>query len=78
MSFGLTNGTTTFMELMSYVFQPYLDSFVIVFINDNLCFFSNNEADNVRHLWNILQRLRKEKFCAKFSKCKFYLESMTF
>ncbi|XP_015165067.1 uncharacterized protein [Solanum tuberosum] len=49
MSFGLTNAPAAFMELMNGVFRPYIDSFVIVFIDDILV-YSRTEDDHVRHL----------------------------
>ncbi|XP_069147009.1 uncharacterized protein [Solanum lycopersicum] len=67
MSFGLSNAPATFMELMHGLFQPYLDSFVIVFIDDILV-YSKTEEDHVRYLRIVLQRLREEKLYAKFSK----------
>ena len=70
MSFGLTNAPATFMELMNGVFRPYLDSFVIVFIDDILVYSKTNE-DHVQHLRIVLQRLREEKLYAKFSKREF-------
>ena len=45
MSFGLTNAPTTFMDLMNRVFRPYLDKFVVVFINDILV-YSKDEQEN--------------------------------
>ena len=77
MSFGLTNSPATFMELMNGVFRQYLDSFVIVFIDDILV-YSNTEEDHVRHLRIVLQRLREEKLYAKFSKFEFWLTFVAF
>jgi len=77
MSFGLTNAPAAFMELMNGVFRPYIDSFVIVFIDDILV-YSRTEDDHVRHLRIVLQRLREEKLYAKFSKCEFWLNSVAF
>ena len=57
MSFGLTNAPAAFMEFMNGVFRPYLDSFVIVFIDDILV-YSKTKEDHVRHLRIVLQRLR--------------------
>lgn len=49
MYFGLTNVHATFMILMNGVFQPFLDSFMIVFI-DSVLFYSKSEEDYVNHL----------------------------
>ena len=49
MSFGLTNAPTTFMDLMNWVFRPYLDRFIIVFI-DNILVYSRGELEHERHL----------------------------
>ncbi|XP_019263698.1 PREDICTED: uncharacterized protein LOC109241408, partial [Nicotiana attenuata] len=68
MSFGLTNAPATFMHFMNNVFRPYLDSFVIVFINDILV-YSRSQEEHTEHLRVVLQRLREEKLYAKFSKC---------
>ncbi|KAA3483291.1 RNA-directed DNA polymerase-like protein [Gossypium australe] len=58
MSFGLTNAPTTFMDLMNKVFQPHLDRFVEVFLNDILI-YSKNEAEHDQHLRVVLQTLRE-------------------
>ena len=57
MSFGLTNAPTVFMDLMNRVFRPYLDRFVIVFIDDILV-YSRSELEHQRHLGLVLQTLR--------------------
>ena len=77
MSFGLTNIPAAFMDLMNRVFKPYLDLFVIVFIDDTLI-YSRNEEDHAGHLRVVLQTLRYKKIYAKFSKCEFCLKSLAF
>nr|GEY61622.1 putative reverse transcriptase domain-containing protein [Tanacetum cinerariifolium] len=72
MPFGLTNPPIVFMDLMNRVCKPYLDKFVIVFINDILI-YSRNEEEHANHLRIILELLRKEKLYAKFSKCDFWI-----
>ena len=56
MPFGLTNASTTFMDLMNRVFRPYLDQFVVVFINDILV-NSRDEQEHDQHLKMVLQTL---------------------
>ena len=57
MSFGLTNAPSTSMDLMNIFFKPYLDLFVIVFIDDILI-YSRNKKDHASHLRIVLQTLR--------------------
>ena len=77
MPFGLTNAPAAFMNLMNRVFHPYLDRFVIVFIDDILV-YSKNEVEHARHLRLVLQTLRANKLYAKFSKCQFWLDHVSF
>ena len=70
MLFGLTNASATFMDLMNRVFQPFLDQFVVVFIDDILV-YSETEAKHDEHLRIVLQVLREKELYAKFSKCEF-------
>ncbi|KAL4020667.1 hypothetical protein IC575_019448 [Cucumis melo] len=77
MSFGLTNAPAVFMDLMIRVFKDFLDSFVIVFINDILI-YSKTEAEHEEHLHQVLETLRANKLYAKFSKCEFWLRKVTF
>ncbi|KAL4016328.1 hypothetical protein IC575_023976 [Cucumis melo] len=57
MSFGLTNAPAVFMDLMNRVFREFLDTFVIVFIDDILI-YSKTEAEHEEHLRLVLQTLR--------------------
>ncbi|XP_075077312.1 uncharacterized protein LOC107796314 [Nicotiana tabacum] len=77
MSFRLTNAPTAFVDLMNRVFKPFLDSFLIVFIEDILVYSRSNE-DHADHLSAVLQTLYQHKLYAKISKCEFWLESVTF
>ncbi|XP_019250983.1 PREDICTED: uncharacterized protein LOC109229890 [Nicotiana attenuata] len=77
MPFGLTNAPAAFMDLMNRVFRPYLDSFVIVFIDDILI-YSRSQEEHEQHLRVVLQTLRDSQLYAKFSKCEFWLGSVAF
>ena len=77
MPFGLTNAPAAFMDLMNRVFHPYLDQFVIVFIDDILV-YSRNAEEHTFHLRIILQTLRDNELYAKFSKCEFWLNEIVF
>nr|GEX08759.1 hypothetical protein [Tanacetum cinerariifolium] len=61
MPFGLTNAPVMFMDLMNYVCKPYLDKFVIVFIDDILVYFED-EKEHEKNLKIILELLKKERF----------------
>ena len=77
MSFGLTNAPVAFMNLMKRVFREYLDSFIIKFIDDILI-YSKTKEEHEQYLRLTLQVFRQHQLYAKFSKCEFWLKSMTF
>ena len=66
----LTNAPAAFMDLMHRVFQPYLDQFFVVFVDDILI-YSRSEREHEGHLRIVLQLLRDHQLYAKFSKCEF-------
>ncbi|GJV17307.1 putative reverse transcriptase domain-containing protein [Tanacetum coccineum] len=72
MPFGLTNALAVFMDLMNRVCKPYLDKFVIVFIDDILI-YSKSKQEHEEHLKLILELLKKEELYAKLSKCEFWI-----
>ncbi|XP_073268753.1 uncharacterized protein [Populus alba] len=77
LSFGLTNAPAAFMDMMNRVFRPFIDKFVIVFIDDILV-YSRSEEEHEEHLRLVLQTLRDHQLYGKFSKSEFWLESVGF
>ena len=68
MPFGLTNAPAAFMDLINKVFRPYLDQFVVVFIDDILVYSKDKQKDeqeHEQHLRIVLQTLREKKLYAK-------------
>ncbi|CAJ2673837.1 unnamed protein product [Trifolium pratense] len=77
MPFGVTNAPAVFMNYMNRIFQPYLDKFVVIFIDDILN-YSHNPQEHAKHLRIVLQTLREKKLFAKLSKCEFWMSEVKF
>ena len=77
MPFGLTNAPAAFMSLMNRVFQPYLNQFVVVFVDDILI-YSQSKVEHEDHLRIVQHLLRDHQLYAKFSKCEFWLAEVGF
>ncbi|GJU24469.1 putative reverse transcriptase domain-containing protein [Tanacetum coccineum] len=77
MPFGLTNALLIFMDLMNWVCKPYLDKFLIVFIDDILI-YSKSKQEHGEHLKLILELFKKEELYAKFLKCEFWILKVQF
>ncbi|GJV29029.1 putative reverse transcriptase domain-containing protein [Tanacetum coccineum] len=75
MPFGLTNAPAVFMDVMNRVYKPYLDKFMIIFIDDILI-YSKSEEEHAKHIKLILELLKNEELYAKFSKCEFWLSKI--
>nr|GEW51688.1 putative reverse transcriptase domain-containing protein [Tanacetum cinerariifolium] len=75
--FGLTNAPAIFMDLMNHVCKPYLDKFVIVFIDD-IIIYSKNKEEHEEHLKLIVELLKRDELYAKFSKGEFWIPKVQF
>ncbi|XP_074277689.1 putative mitochondrial protein AtMg00860 [Silene latifolia] len=65
------------MDLMNRLFSPYLDKFVVVFI-DNILVYSKTKEEHEEHLTIVVQTLREHELYEKHSKCEFWLENVAF
>ena len=74
---GLTSAPATFQRLMNDIFMPYLDKFVVIFLDD-LCIYSKTPEEHLEHVETVLKLLRKHKLLAKSSKCRFGVTSIEF
>lgn len=70
MPFGLTNAPATFCTLMNRIFQPYLDQFVVVYLDD-IVVYSNTLAEHAEHLRVVFGVLRENELYVKREKCSF-------
>ncbi|XP_031131817.1 uncharacterized protein LOC116033199 [Ipomoea triloba] len=77
MPFGVTNAPAIFMDLMNRIFLPYLDKFVVAFIDDILV-YSKTPEEHEEHFRTVLQTLGEKKLFAKLSKCEFWKKEVAF
>src|SRR3954466_7097926 len=77
MPLRLTNAPEVFMDMMSGIFRPYLNKFVVVFVDDILI-YSASKAEHAEHLKIAQQLLRDNQIYAKLSKCEFWLPEVKF
>ena len=77
MPFGLTNAPATFQTLMNQILRPYIDKFVLVYLDDILI-YSNSDEEHLEHLRLVFEALREYKLYAKPSKCTFNQQTVEF
>jgi hypothetical protein len=68
MGFGLCNAPATFSRLMNHVLEPYINKFVIVYLDD-ICIYSETPEQHIEHLRLVLQKLREHQLFIKMPKC---------
>lgn len=75
--FGVSNDPGVYIKYINMIFHPYLDQFMVVFI-DHIMVYSKSDEDHVGHLCIVLQVVKEKKMCAKLSKCEFGLREVIF
>ena len=77
MPFGLTNAPAIFQTLMNSILRPYIDKFVLVYLDDILV-YSNSEKEHLKHLKLVFEALRANKLYANPFKCVFNRPTVEF
>ncbi|KAL0539326.1 hypothetical protein IC582_023531 [Cucumis melo] len=77
MPFGLTNAPATFCTLMNKLFQPFLDRFVVVYLDD-IVVYSQTLEEHVQHLRQVFQVFRDNELYIKLEKCSFAKQEVEF
>lgn len=74
---GLTNAPAVFQSVVNNIFRPYLGKFVVVYLDD-ICVFSKNEEEHMKHLELVLDKLEEYKLTAAWHKCHFFQKQLLF
>jgi len=77
MPFGVSNAPALFMDYMNRIFWPFLDKFVVVFI-DEILIYSKTHEEHTEHMRIVLGILREKQLFAKLSKCDFWMKEVQF
>jgi len=77
MPFGVTNSSAIFVDYVNQIFRPFLDKFVVVFVDDMLM-YSHSIEEHVEHLRIVLNILREKQLYAELSKCEFWMSKIQF
>ncbi len=77
MPFGLTNAPASFQALVNDVLRPYLDDFVVVYLDDILVYSKDLES-HIEHVKKVLRRLQDAQLFVKLEKCQFHVQEVEF
>jgi hypothetical protein len=77
MPFGLTNALATFQAYINRALARLVDCFYVVYLN-NILIYSNSREEHVRHLCEVLSRLRKFRLYTSRKKCNFFITEVEF
>ncbi len=77
MTYGLSNSPSVFQNFMNEIFRDILHKSVIIYIDDILI-YSSNLSDHIKHVQQVLNRLRQHPLYLKLEKCEFHQSTIQF